>query len=191
VTGAQAQSQPVVSLDSVWTDTVKQGDMKLEVRGLGRLTSDHTAALKVAETLLQDVRQGEPAVIAFRNRKETVRGKVAVLHPEVANGTVTVDVAIDDALPPGINLQDPVDGTITVGELTNVINVGRPVFGQSNSRVMLFKLEPDAHSAKKVPVQLGASSVNRIEIKSGLQPGDKVIISDMSQYDAVAAIVLR
>jgi beta-lactamase regulating signal transducer with metallopeptidase domain len=191
VTGAQAQSQPVVSLDSVWTDTVKQGDMKLEVRGLGRLTSDHTAALKVAEKLLQDVRQGEPAVIAFRNGKETVRGKVAVLHPEVANGTVTVDVAIDDALPPGINLQDPVDGTITVGELTNVINVGRPVFGQSNSRVMLFKLEPDAHSAKKVPVQLGASSVNRIEVKSGLKPGDKVIISDMSQYDGVAAIVLR
>jgi beta-lactamase regulating signal transducer with metallopeptidase domain len=191
VTGAQAQSQPVVSLDSVWTDTVKQGEMKLEVRGLGRLASDHTAALKVAETLVQDVRQGEPAVIAFRNRKETVRGKVAVLHPEVANGTVTVDVAIDDALPPGINLQDPVDGTITVGELTNVINVGRPVFGQSSSRVMLFKLEPDGHSAKKVPVQLGASSVNRIEIKSGLQPGDKVIISDMSQYDGVAAIVLR
>ena len=87
--------------------------------------------------------------------------------------------------------RDPVDGTITVGELTNVINVGRPVFGQSNSRVMLFKLEPEAHSAKKVPVQLGASSVNRIEIKSGLQPGDKVIISDMSRYDGVAAIVLR
>ncbi len=191
VTGAQGQSQPVVNLDTVWADTVKQGDMKLEVRGLGRLTSGHTAALKVAETQMQEVRQGEPAMIAFRNRKETVGGKVAVVHPEVANGTMTVDVAMDDALPPGIDLQEPVDGTITVGALTNVVYVGRPVFGQSNSRVMLFKLEPDAHSAKKVPVQLGASSVNRIEIKSGLQPGDKVIISDMSQYDGVAAIVLR
>jgi beta-lactamase regulating signal transducer with metallopeptidase domain len=191
VTGAQGQSQLVVNLDTVWTDTVKQGDMMLEVRGLGRLTSDHTAALKVAETHVQDVRQGEPAIIAFRNRKETVRGKVAAVHPEVANGTVTVDLVIDDALPPGIDLQEPVDGVITLGGLTNVINVGRPVFGQSNSRVMLFKLEPDGHSAKKVPVQLGASSVNRIEIKSGLQPGDKVIISDMSQYDRVTAIVLR
>jgi beta-lactamase regulating signal transducer with metallopeptidase domain len=191
VTGAQGQSQPVVNLDTVWADTVKQGDMKLEVRGLGRLTSGHTAALKVAETQMQDVRQGEPAMIGFRKRKETVGGKVAVVHPEVANGTMTVDVVIDDALPPGINLEEPVDATITVGGLTNVVYVGRPVFGRSNSRVMLFKLEPHGYSAKKVPVQFGATSVNLIEIKSGLQPGDKVIISDMSQYDGVAAIVLR
>jgi len=191
VTGAQGQSQPVVGLDTVWLDTVKQGDIKLEVRGLGRLTSDHTAALKVAETQIQDVRQGEPAIIGFRNRKETVRGKVAVVHPEVANGTMTVDGVMDDALPPGINLQEPVDGTITVGGLTNVVYVGRPVFAPSNSKVKLFKLEPDGHSAKKVPVQFGATSVQLIEIKTGLQPGDKVIISDMSQYDGVAAIVLR
>jgi beta-lactamase regulating signal transducer with metallopeptidase domain len=191
VTGAQGQSQPVVGLDTVWLDTVKQGDIKLEVRGLGRLTSDHTAALKVAETQMQDVRQGEPAIIGFRNRKETVGGKVAVLHPEVANGTMTVDVVMDHALPPGINLQEPVDGTITVGGLTNVVYVGRPVFGRSNSRVMLFKLEPDGHSAKKVPVQFGATSVQLIEIKSGLQPGDKVIVSDMSQYDGLGVIALR
>jgi HlyD family secretion protein len=145
----------------------------------------------VAETQMQDVRQGEPAMLAFRNRKEIVGGKVAVVHPEVANGTMTVDVVMDDALPPGINLQEPVDGTITVGGLTNVVYVGRPVFGRSKSRVMLFKFEPDGHSAKKVPVQFGAAAVNRIEIKSGLQPGDKVIISDMSQYDGVSAIVLR
>jgi beta-lactamase regulating signal transducer with metallopeptidase domain len=191
VTRAQAQSKRVVDLATVWQDTVKQGDLKLEVRGLGRFTSDHTAALKVAETHVQDVRQGEPAIIAFRNGKETVRGKVAVVHPEVENGTVTVDVAMDDVLPPGINPQESVDGIITVGGLTNVLYVGRPVFGQSNSRVMLFKLEPGGHSAKKVPVQFGATSVQLIEVKSGLQPGDKVIISDMSQDDGVAAIGLR
>ena len=191
VTGAQGQSQPVVHLDTVWWDTVKQGDLKLEVRGSGQLTSDHTAALKVPETQMQDVRQGEPAMIGFPHRKETVGGKVAVVHPGVANGTMTVDVEMDDAVPPGIHPQEPVDGTITVGGLTNVVYVGRPVFGRSNSRVTLFKFEPDGHSAKRVPVQLGAGSVNLIEIKSGLQPGDKVIVSDMSQYDGAAAIVLR
>jgi len=191
VTGAQAQSQPVVKLDTVWTDIVKQGEMKLQVRGSGRLTSGRTATLKVAATQMQDVRQGEPAVIAFRNRKEIVGGKVAVVHPEVANGAMTVDVVMDDALPPGIDPQEAVDGIITVGTLTNVVYVGRPVSGQSNVRLMLFKLEPDGHSAKKVPVQFGAASVNLIEVKSGLQPGDKVIISDMSQHDGVAAVVLR
>ena len=191
VTGAQEQSQPVVKLDTVWTDTVKQGDMKLEVHGLGRLTSDHTAAIKLPETQMQDVRLGEPAIIAFRHREETVGGKVAMVHPEVANGTVTVDVAINDALPPGVNPQDPVDGTITVRGLTNVVYVGRPRFGQPNSRGTLFKVEPDGHSAKQVPVQFGAGSVQLIEIKSGLQPGDKVILSDMSKYDGVDAILLR
>lgn len=191
VPGAQGQSQPVVNLDSVWPDTVKQGDMKLQVRGSGRVTSGNTAALKVAGTPRREVRQGQPAMIGFRNRKDTVRGKVAVVHPELANGTMTVDVMIEDPLPPGIDLREPVDGIITVGELSNVVYVGRPVFGRSNSRFMLFKLEPGGHSAKKVPVQFGAASLQLIEIKIGLQPGDKVIISDMSRYDGVAAIGLR
>jgi beta-lactamase regulating signal transducer with metallopeptidase domain len=190
VTGAQGQSQPVVDLAKLWSDTVKQGDIELKVMGLGRLTSDHTATLQVAETHMQEIRQGEPAMLAFPKRKEMVGGKVAVVHPEVANRTITVDVVMDHALP-GIDLQEPLDGIITVGGLTNVVYVGRPVFGQSNSRVMLFKIEPDGHSAKKVPVQFGAASVNVIEVKSGLQPGDKVIVSDMSQYDGAAAIVLR
>src|SRR5262249_40600594 len=111
VTGAQGQNQPVVKLDTLWTDMVKQGDMKLEVRGLGRLTSCRTAAVKVAETQMQDVRQGQPAMIGFRNRKETVGGKVVAVHSEVANGTVTVDLVLDGVLPSGINLEEPVDGT--------------------------------------------------------------------------------
>jgi len=191
VTGAQEQSQPVVKLDTVWIDTVRRGDMKLEVRALGRLTSRQTVALKVAQTHIQNVRQGEPAMIAFPHRKEMVGGTVAVVHPEVVNGTLIVDVRISDALPSGVNLQEPVDGIITVGGLKDVVYVGRPAVGPPNSQVMLFKLEPDGHSAKKVSVQFGAASVNVIEIKSGLQPGDKVIISDMSQHDGVAAIVLR
>lgn len=191
VTGAQAQSPPVVNLDTVWMDTVKQGDMKLEVRGSGRLTSDRTAALKVADTQTEDVRQGAPAMIEVKGRKELVGGKVAAVHPQVVNGTITVDLALNDALPPGTNLQEAVDGIVTVGGLKNVLHVGRPAFGGPNSRVMVFKLEPDGHTAKKVSVQLGAASVNLIEIKSGLQPGDKVIISDMSKYDGVATIELR
>jgi len=190
VSGAQGQGKPVVDLHAVWSDTVKQGDMKLEVRGLGRLTSDHTVALKVAETQMQEVRQGQPAVVDLRNGKATVRGKVAVVHKEVANGTVTVDVVLDDALPHGTD-PEKVDGIIAVGGLTNVVYVGRPVFGRSNSSVMLFKVEPGGHSAKKVPVEFGAASVQLIEVKSGLQPGDTVIISDMSQYDKAGEIALR
>ncbi len=120
--------------------------------------------------------------IAFPHRKEIVGGKVAVVHPEVANGTITVDVVMDHALPPGIDLQEPVDGIITVGGLTNVVYVGRPVFGRSNSRVMLFKIEPDGHSAKKVPVQFGAASVNRDRDQERSAAGGQ---SDRQRYVAV------
>jgi multidrug efflux pump subunit AcrA (membrane-fusion protein) len=140
---------------------------------------------------MRNVREGLPAVIAFPHRKETVHGKVAVVHPGVANGTLAVDLVLDGAFPAGIDLQEQVDGIIVLGGLANVVYVGRPVFGQANTRVTLFKVEPDGHSAKRVQVQLGETSVQLIEIKSGLQPGDKVIVSDMSQYDGVAAIVLK
>ena len=110
VTGAQAQSQPVVYLDTVWMDTVKQGDMKLEVRAAGpidlRARRRHS---KWPRSRCRTCGKASRPLIAFRNRKEIVGGKVAVVHPEVANGTITVDVVIDDALPPGINLQEPVD----------------------------------------------------------------------------------
>jgi beta-lactamase regulating signal transducer with metallopeptidase domain len=190
VTGAQ-ESKQMVNRDAFWWDTVKQGDLTLEVRGLGRLTSARTVELKVAETHMRDVRPGKPVTIAFPKRKETVGGKVTVAHPGTSSGTMTVDAEIEGALPPGIDLQEPVDGTVTVGELTNVVYVGRPVFGKANSRVTLFKLEPDGHSAKRVVVELGAASVNRIEVKRGLQPGDKVILNDVSKYDGVDAIALR
>jgi beta-lactamase regulating signal transducer with metallopeptidase domain len=192
VTGAQAQSQPpVVKLASVWTDTVAHGDLKLEVRGLGTVTSANTATLKVAETQMKDVQQGATALVDLRNHKEIVAGKVSMVHPEVVSGTVTVDLILKQALPPYVHVQQSIDGTITIGSLKNVLYVGRPVLGKSNSRVMLFKLDPDGHSAKRVPVQFGAASVQRIEVKSGLQPGDKIIISDMAQYDGADAIVLR
>ena len=198
VVGAQGQSQPVVYLNTVRLDTVKQGDIKREVRGMGRLKSAHTAALKLLETQMRDVRQGQPAIIGFQNSHETVGGKVAVVHPGLTNeGTITVDVQMDDALLPGINWQDyearlTVYGAITAGGLTNAVYVRKPWLVNGYWDWAIFKVEPDGHSAKRVRVQFGATLENyRIEIKSGLQPGDKVILSDMSQFDNVNVIVLQ
>ena len=75
------------------------------------------------------------------------------------------------------------DGTIQVERLENVLHVGRPAYGQANSAVGLFKLTPDGTEAGRVNVRLGRTSVNTVEILGGLQPGDKVIISDMSRWD--------
>jgi HlyD family secretion protein len=151
------------------------------------------AELKIAETQVKDVTIGQHAVIDTRNG--LIEGRVSRIDPSILNGTVTVDVALimgKDAPPPGVLRPDlSVDGTIELERLNDVVFVGRPVFGQQDSTVTLFKLEPDGKYANKVKVVLGRSSVNTIEIKDGLKVGDQVILSDMSAYDSYDRIKLN
>jgi HlyD family secretion protein len=102
----------------------------------------------------------------------------------VQNGTVLVDVTIANELPRGARPDLSVDGTIELERLDNVVYVGRPAFGQEKSTVGIFKLAEGSSDAVRTQVQLGRSSVNTIEIINGLQPGDRVILSDMSQWDS-------
>ncbi len=140
------------------------------------------AELKIAETQAKDVQIGQVAVIDTRNG--TVDGRVTRIDPAVVNGTVTVDVKLEGALPEGARPDLSVDGTVEIERLNEVLFVGRPVFGQSNSLVTLFRLDPGSKEALRVQVKLGRSSVNTIEILEGLTVGDQVVLSDMSAWDA-------
>ncbi len=140
------------------------------------------AQIKIAETQAKDIQINQKASIDTRNG--IVEGHVIRVDPAVEQGTVTVDVAIDGRLPKGARPDLSVDGTIELERLDNVVYVGRPAFGQDNSTVGLFKLVAGSSEAVRTPVKLGRSSVNTIEIKSGLQPGDQVILSDTSAWDS-------
>src|SRR5579884_1730148 len=143
---------------------------------------DHLKAeLKIPETQAKDIVMGLPAEVDTHNG--VVKGKVSRIDPAVQNGTVTVDVTLDEAPPKGARPDLSVDGTITLERLDNVLYVGRPAFGQEKSTVSMFKIDPDGKSATRVPVELGRGSVNTIEIVRGLKEGDQVILSDMSRYD--------
>jgi HlyD family secretion protein len=147
------------------------------------------AEVKIAETQAKDVVPGQKASIDTRNG--IVNGHVSRVDPSVINGTVTVDVTIDDPLPPGARPDLSVDGTITLENLRDVLYVGRPVHGQSDSTIGLFKLTADGSEATRVNVKLGRSSVNTIEILDGLKVGDKVILSDMSAWDNFDRVRLK
>lgn len=140
------------------------------------------AEIKIVETQAKDVALGQKASIDTRNGK--VAGHVVRVDPSVQNGTVTVDVALDEPLPRGARPDLSVEGVIELERLTQVLYVGRPVQGQAESSVGLFKLTPGGREAERVRVQLGRSSVNTIEVISGLDVGDTVLLNDMSQYDA-------
>jgi HlyD family secretion protein len=139
------------------------------------------AELKIAETQAKDIAIGQVAQIDTRNG--VIPGRVIRIDPAVVNGTVTVDCSLEGELPPGARPDLSVDGTVEIERLADVVYVGRPVFGQANSLITLFKLEADGKHASRVQVRLGRSSVNTIEILEGLQVGDRVILSDMSAQD--------
>jgi HlyD family secretion protein len=147
------------------------------------------AEIKIAETQAKDIVIGQSATVDTRNG--IVNGHVIRIDPSVVNGTVTVDVGIDDPLPLGARADLSVDGTITLENLKDVLYVGRPVHGQTDATISLFKVLPDDSDAERVNVKLGRSSVNTVEILSGLNVGDKVILSDMSQWDNVDRIRLK
>jgi HlyD family secretion protein len=147
------------------------------------------AEIKIAETQAKDVAIGQKATIDTRNG--IVAGRVSRIDPSVQNGTVTVDVAIDDPLPQGARPDLSVDGTVELENLRDVLYVGRPVHGQADSTIGLFKIVNDGAEAVRVNVKLGRSSVTTIEILQGLQVGDKVILSDMSAVDNFDRIRLK
>jgi len=140
------------------------------------------AEVKIAETQAKDIQINQKAIIDTRNG--VVEGHVMRVDPAVEQGTVKVDVAIDGELPKGARPDLSVDGTIELERLNDVIYVGRPAFGQENSTVGIFKLVPNSSEAVRASVKLGKSSVNTIEIQNGLEPGDQVILSDTSAWDA-------
>jgi RND family efflux transporter MFP subunit len=140
------------------------------------------AALQIAETQAHDILIGQPAEIDTHNG--IVPGHVSRIDPSVLNGTRTVDVTLDGPLPPGAVPQLSVDGTIDLQHLHDVLYVGRPAFGNPYSTISLFRIDPDGKTATRVQVKVGGASVTLIQILDGLHEGDRVILSDMSRYDA-------
>ncbi len=147
------------------------------------------AELKIAETQARDIQIGQPASVDTHNG--VISGKVMRIDPAVQNGTVTVDVHLDSELPKGARPDLSVDGTIDLDRLGNVLFVGRPAFGNEESTISLFRLDPDGHGATRVPVKVGRASVNSIQIIEGLNEGDAVILSDMSRWDNTDRIRLE
>ena len=147
------------------------------------------AELRIAETQAKDISLGQQAMVDTRNG--IIPGHVVRIDPASENSTVKVDIALDAALPQGARPDLSVDGTIELERLDNILYVARPAFGQAQSTIGMFKLEPGGQFAIRTQVKLGRSSVSTIEILEGLQEGDQVILSDTSQWDAFQRIRLN
>jgi HlyD family secretion protein len=146
------------------------------------------AELRIPETQTRDIELGQVASVDTRNG--FVEGRVSRIDAAATNGTVTVDISLTGELPRGARPDLTVDGTVELERLADVVSMGRPAFGQENSTITLFKVIPGCDvtqtscEAVRQQVKLGRSSVSTIEVLEGLKPGDQVILSDMSAWDA-------
>lgn len=147
------------------------------------------AQLRIPETQARDLVVGQPARIDTRNG--IVPGRVSRIDPAVQNGSVTVDVALEGELPRGARPDLSVDGVIEIERLPNVLHVDRPAYGQPGGTVSLFKVQDGGRYAVRTDVRLGRSSVNTVEVVSGLQAGDVVILADMSAHERAQKVRLR
>jgi HlyD family secretion protein len=164
---------------------VTAGETLARVVEPGRLKAE----IRIPQTQAQDIVVGQAATIDTRN--DTIEGNVSRIDPAVTNGTVTIDVTLPDELPRSARPDLSVDGTVIIEQLDDVSYMGRPAYGQAETRIGIFRLVEDGTHAERANVLLGRSSVNEIEVREGLVPGDVVILSDMSQWDGFDRVRLR
>lgn len=164
---------------------VQSGQLLARVASPERLK----AVLMVPQGNARDLAIGLPVLVDTRDG--TVHGRVSRVDPAVQNGTVTVEVALPDSLPRAARPDLTVDGTIEIDSLTDVLSVGRPASGASETETRLFRVETDGRFAVRVPVVLGRASFNAVEVVNGLKAGDQVILSEMSRWDHVDRVRLR
>jgi multidrug efflux pump subunit AcrA (membrane-fusion protein) len=182
--------EPIVQVSRIWSDTVKRGDMVREVRGVGTVRDRRTVDLHVAETTVKDIRADQQVSIHSGKGKPVV-GRVSKVDPSILNGMVPVTVKLGPTAPTPMETGLPVDGTIVVGRLSDVIYVGRPAFANDESEGTLFRIDNDNHHATRVRVLFGRASANTIEIREGLRPGDRVILSDIRAFEGQSRIHLQ
>jgi len=202
VSGSASGDIPTVGRDTIWTDTVKRGPMIRQVRGLGKLVRSKDSGkllvrVTLPEAMLKEVQLNQSVTVDTRKdpadaRKGLpVKGHISGLNREISNGSGTVEVALDAALPQGVAAGLDVEATIDIEKLDNILRVGRPVHAAANSAVSVFKIVSDGTEAVRVNVKMGRSSVSTIEVLDGLKEGDQVILSDMSEWDNFDRIHLK
>jgi len=171
---------------------LEEGQWVLSGQTLARVVQPERlkAVLRIPEVQARDVALGQMAFIDTRS--DTIPGHVTRIDPASLNGTVAVDVSLDvDTLPRGARPDLSVDGTVEVARLDDALFTGRPAFGQAQSTVQLFKVVDGGSAAVRTTVQLGLASVNAVQILGGLEVGEIVILSDMTQWDNVDRVRLR
>jgi HlyD family secretion protein len=163
---------------------VSPGTLLAKVAGGDRLK----AVLQIGEVQAKDVREGQLASID--TRAGIVRGHVIRVDPAAKSGTVAVEIALDDPLPPAARPELRIDGVIEVERLAETLSIRKPPRTVGETASTLLRLDDDK-KLRRVPVRLGRTTSMRVQVLEGLVPGDKVMVSDSSQWDSLRELSVK
>jgi beta-lactamase regulating signal transducer with metallopeptidase domain len=188
-------SRSVVDADTIWTDQVKRGTLPVQVEGGGTLIPKGNSDRLVAEVLVggdvaDQVHLDQSALV--RTNRGIIKGHVENIGPADSNGNRWLDIGLDSPLSPGTGANASVDAFINVGEIENALYIQHPAGQNSaNAAMALFKVVDTGKQAVRVEVRFGRSSMNAVQVISGLSAGDTIILSDMSPYNRFARIQIE
>ena len=184
-----------LSIKASMNGIVQESDLKpgqqISVGGLIAKIADPKslfAEIQLSELSIGDVVLGQPAIIDTRNGK--VKGEVIRIDPNVIDGNVQVDIKIIETLPNNARPDLSITAKIKVSELTDTLYIKRPAFVRANTSSSLYRVDQEGF-ARKVIVQLGQGSVNQIQVISGLNFGDKIVLSDTSNWQQHNTVLLN
>lgn len=172
------------SINSVVQDIPLSAGQRVVIGGnIAKLAqqNDLIAEIQIPELQIREVAVGQSVMIDTRNDK--VKGIVSRIDPAVVNGFVQVDVIFNSPLPKDARPDLTVDGEIITTKIIDTLFVSRPLFSQSQSTASLYRISLDGNFAERIQVKLGKGSVNQIQIVEGLNIGEKIIISDPTDWD--------
>jgi HlyD family secretion protein len=136
--------------------------------------------IKVPESFARDLGIGMPAQVASSGN--TYPAEVAAVSPEVVNGEVTARLRFAGGRqPPGLRQNQRLSARIVLDTRRNVLMVDRgPFLEQDGGRVAYVM---DGSDAVRRPIRTGASSLSAVEIVSGLQAGDRIVVSGTDLFE--------
>ena len=193
--GACGPGDPEVERATLWMDTVKKGDFLIQARGPGNLEDAEDgqmiAVARIPEAQSFELAEGLRATVDTRAEDGIVEGRVTEVADRVEQGTVGVTIELIGELPEGVRPGLSIESTIDIRTVGDVLYVGKPAFARKHTELGLFKIVDDGEAAVRVPVQFGDGAINVVEVVSGLEEGDEIILSDMSRFDAADRVLLR
>lgn len=165
--------------------TVSEGEILVKVADLGSFRVEGSCADVYAE----QVKAGLPVLV--KANETVLRGEITQVKPAVKNGVVQFVIQLDDPRHAALRPNLKTEVFVVTQRSARAVRVPNGPAFKGKRRQVVFVLAADGRSARRREVEVGLSNFDFVEIKSGLQAGERLIVSDLSEYEHVNELTIN